>query len=376
MGNRPKQKIPDPLPTHLLIKKADPVVKEEIYIPKHTFADFPVHPQLKQNIVNKGYVTPTPIQDQAIPELLDGRDVVGIANTGTGKTAAFLIPSINKLIADRSKKILVITPTRELAAQIQEEADSLIKGLNLYSVLIIGGVGMFPQKKALQRRPQIVIGTPGRLTDLQQQGDIRFNEYHTIVLDEVDRMLEMGFVQPVSRIINQLPQQRQSLFFSATMTPEIERIMHSFMKDHVTISVKKRETSNNVDQDVVRVEGRDKIEVLDEVLRSHGFDRVIVFGRTKHGIDKIERILAKKGHLVTAIHGNKRQSQRIRALDDFKNGRAVILLATDVAARGLDIPNVSHVINFDHPATYQEYVHRIGRTGRANKKGVALTFVE
>ncbi|MFW5703558.1 MAG: DEAD/DEAH box helicase [Patescibacteria group bacterium] len=376
-GNRRGgNKIPDPIPTHLLIKKAEPVVAEDVYTPKHRFTDFAVHPQLQQTIASKKYVTPTPIQDQAIPYLLEGRDVVGIANTGTGKTAAFLIPSINKLLQDRSKKLLIITPTRELAVQIQQEAFELTRGMKLYSTLVIGGVSMHPQKQQLRRNPQIVIGTPGRLTDMQEQGFIRFGEYQSIVLDEVDRMLEMGFVQPVTRIIKQLPQERQSMFFSATMSSEIERVMHSVMQNHITISVKKRETSNNVDQDVVRVEGRDKMTVLDEVLRSEGFERVIVFGRTKHGIDKIEKILARQGHLVTAIHGNKRQNQRQRALQDFKNGRATILLATDVAARGLDIPDVSHVINYDHPATYQEYVHRIGRTGRANKKGTALTFVD
>lgn len=375
-GNRPKMKVPAQLPTHLLIKKADPIVQEEAYQPKHTFADFTVDPRLHTAIAKKGYTIPSPIQDQAIPPLLQGRDVVGIANTGTGKTAAFLIPSINALINDRSKKILIITPTRELAVQIKDEADSLTAGLGVQSVLVIGGVSMYPQKKALRSKPGIVIGTPGRLTDMKQQGEIRFKEYHTIVLDEVDRMLEMGFVEPVSKIINQLPEKRQSLFFSATMTPEIERVMHAFMKDHVTISVKKTETSNRVEQDVVRVQGRDKMGVLDEVLRTQGFDRVIIFGRTKHGIDKMEKILGRQGHLVTAIHGNKRQNQRIRALTDFKSGRANVLLATDVAARGIDIPDVSHVINYDHPSTYQEYVHRIGRTGRANKKGTALTFVD
>lgn len=360
----------------MLVKKSDTTVEEVPYDSTHTFESFPIHETLKKTIARKGYTTPTPIQDKAIPEILEGKDVVGIANTGTGKTAAFLIPLLHKLTQNENERILIITPTRELAIQIQEECQWLAEGLNLYSLACIGGLSISKQIQGLYRRPRVVIGTPGRCKDLYDRRKLNFADYKTVVLDEVDRMLDMGFINDIRFIVQLLPQERQSLFFSATLSDTIRSVMTSFLKDPVTISVKSRETTANVDQDIVKTDGKIKIEVLHDILIKEGFDKVLVFGRTKHGIDKLARQLHERGFRVSAIHGNKTQHQRQRALNQFKIGDVTILLATDVASRGLDIPDVTHVINYDLPETYEDYVHRIGRTGRANKKGSALSFID
>lgn len=350
--------------------------EEEIYTSRNQFSDFNIHEQLKKTISARGYMTPTPIQDQAIPVLLEGRDVVGIANTGTGKTAAFLIPLINKLFYDRSQSVLIITPTRELAVQIRDEFQQFAYGTDLSSALCIGGVGINPQIARLRRNPHFVIGTPGRLKDLEQKRALRLDTFENIVLDEVDRMLDMGFIHDITYLISRLPKERHSLFFSATMAPNVKNVMSGFLKNPSVISVKTKDASSNVDQDVIKIKGRDKIDVLHELLETEGFDRVLVFGRTKHGTEKVARELHRRRVAVASIHGNKSQSQRQRAIDDFKSNRVQVLLATDVASRGLDIQDVTHVINYDLPETYEDYIHRIGRTGRANKKGIALTFID
>ncbi|MFS8159731.1 MAG: DEAD/DEAH box helicase, partial [Candidatus Roizmanbacteria bacterium] len=320
------------------------VVEHEI---KHSFEDFALEPRIKQNISYHGYTTPTPIQDKAIPELLLGKDVIGIANTGTGKTAAFLLPILNKIYKNQSERALIIVPTRELAVQILDECKAFSGGLNIYSVLCIGGASMQYQRSGLRRDPHIVIGTPGRLNDLCEQGYLKYNHYGTIVLDEVDRMLDMGFIKDVKFIIDQLPQQRQSLFFSATHAPAVQQIMNAFLKEPVFISVKTRETADNVDQKVVRVTGRQKFDVLFEHLQDSDFKKVLVFGRTKFGINKLANMLYDKGVTVAALHGNKTQSQRQFALQQFKQNRVRVLLATDLASRGLDISDITHVINYD-----------------------------
>lgn len=347
----------------------------EIYVPKYSFSDFNISPILKENILARGYEKPTPIQDQAIPEILKGLDVVGLARTGTGKTAAFLIPLINKAFLDRSQRVLIVTPTRELAVQIRDELSQFAIGMNIDSVLCIGGVNIAPQAFRLRRRPQFVIGTPGRLKDLEEQRDLNFAHFNNIVLDEVDRMLDIGFVIEVRRIISRLPQNRLSLFFSATMSPEVSEIMNGFLKNPVTISIKSENHVNKVLQSVIKTNGKPKVDVLHELLITEGFSKVLVFGRTKFGMDKLAEDLFKRGFKVAAIHGNKNQGQRQRALNDFKNSIVQILLATDVASRGLDIKDVTHVINYDLPETYEDYIHRIGRTARANKSGSAITFV-
>jgi ATP-dependent RNA helicase RhlE len=371
-GGRKAIKTVDP---RLLVKKAE-LIEEEAYVPVTSIEALSINNVLKQNILGMGYKHFTPIQDKAIPEVLLGKDVVGVANTGTGKTAAFLIPTLNAISADRNKRALIITPTRELADQIVSECIKLGRGMGIFTQLCIGGMGIYPQKQGLKRRPNIVIGTPGRLKDLNQQGALDFNVFSIITLDEVDRMLDMGFIPDITYITQRLPQVKQSLFFSATLSSEVRQVMNGFLKDPVIISIKTQETSKNVDQDIVKVAGRVKIDVLDELLRQTEVSKVIIFGRTKHGIEKLAEALYNKNHKVASIHGDKSQGQRKRALEVFKRGEVDVLLATDVASRGLDIPNVTHVINYDLPENYDDYVHRIGRTGRAGKKGNALSFVD
>jgi ATP-dependent RNA helicase RhlE len=367
---------PQALNPMMFVRKAVDMPIAEEYVPANTFSDFDIHEQLKKNITARHYVKPTPIQDQTIPALLEGRDVVGIANTGTGKTAAFLIPLIHKIATNRNSKVLIVAPTRELAVQIRDELKEFSYGMNINSVICIGGVGMFHQIEALRRNPQFVIGTPGRLMDLERRGKIRFGSFDSIVLDEVDRMLDMGFVHDITDIINQLPKERQSLFFSATMPESVRRLMQGFLQNPITVTIKSQPTSANVDQDIIRVNGRGKIEILHDLLAQEGFDKVLIFGRTKHGIERLADALYDKGYKVGSIHGNKNQGQRQRALDAFKDNKIQVLLATDIAARGLDIDSVTHVINYDAPTNYEDYIHRIGRTGRADKKGIALTFVD
>jgi ATP-dependent RNA helicase RhlE len=346
------------------------------YIPVHTFNDFAIDHRIKANIAKKGYTRPTPIQDQAIPVILKGSDIVGIANTGTGKTGAFLIPLLDKAQKTRGERVLIMVPTRELALQIEEEYRAFAFGMGLRAVALVGGANIGRQIRDLREQPAFIIGTPGRLKDLIDRRVIDLSKFQTVVLDEADRMLDMGFIHDMRHIMALLPQKRHTLFFSATLSTDIERLIHGFLKDPVRVSVKTGDTSKTVDQDIVRIQGKNKFDVLMELLRTPDFDKVLIFGRTKHGVEKLARTLVKEGITAASIHGNKSQSQRQRALADFKEERARVLVATDVAARGLDIPKVSHVINFDIPATYEDYVHRIGRTGRAGRRGKALTFVD
>lgn len=360
----------------LFVNNSTQVAQIEKPTIKHQFSDFLINEKIKINISNKGYDVPTPIQDQVIPVVLEGRDVIGIANTGTGKTGAFLIPLVNKVLYNRSQKVLIIAPTRELAVQINEELKIFAKDTNIYSAILIGGSGMFSQIQSLRRQHDFVIGTPGRIKDLKMRGKLNLASYNNIVLDEVDRMMDMGFIQDMKFIISHLPKQRQSLFFSATLPHSVMPIVQTFLTNPITISVKSQETANNINQEVIKIAGRNKIDVLHNLLTEDGFNKVLVFGRTKWGIEKLSKALQLRGFKALAIHGNKNQNQRQRALDQFKKEEIQVLLATDVASRGLDIDDVTHVINFDAPASYEDYIHRIGRTGRADKKGKAITFVE
>lgn len=359
------------------VNKVSVTEETTVFTPEHKFSDFAVTEKLKENIISKGYVLPTPIQDKAIPHILKGQDVVGFANTGTGKTAAFLIPLIDKVLRDPKQNILIMVPTRELAGQIQGELTAFTRGMGIWSVVCVGGASIVPQIKSLRLKNNFVIGTPGRLKDLIEQKHLRLKEFATVVLDEADRMLDMGFINDVKEMMAQMPSERHTLFFSATTTPEIGGLIAKFCKSPVTISVKTRDTSKSIDQDVVRV-GRqeDKMTKLAELLRSEGFSKVLVFGKTKHGVEKLAKSLTAMGLVSESIHGNKNFSKRQQALGSFKGNKVRILVATDVAARGLDIADVSHVINYDLPATYEDYIHRIGRTGRGGKKGKALTFVQ
>ncbi|MEX1061834.1 MAG: DEAD/DEAH box helicase [Patescibacteria group bacterium] len=360
------------------VNKAVERKTQENFIPKHNFGDFAFSETLKKNIAAHGYRQPTPIQDEAIPPILQGRDLIGLANTGTGKTASFVLPILERLANKPQNEVavLIIVPTRELANQIDEEIRIFSWGLNIYSTLCVGGASLNRQISSLRRRPQIVIGTPGRLKDLHGQGVLRLAQVKVLVLDEADRMLDMGFIRDIRFLVGQLPRERQSLCFSATMPADIERLLKGFMIDPVTVSVRTGISSEFIDQDVIRASTEEqKIRILDDLLRQNGFEKILIFGRTKWGVQKLADRLGKLGHSAEAIHGNKSQPQRQRALKAFKEDKVKVLVATDVAARGLDIPDVSHVINFDQPNTYGDYIHRIGRTARAGKQGKALTFV-
>jgi len=359
----------------MFVKKAVDVV-ETPYACVNSFADLPLAEAVKRNIKVHGFDSPTAVQDQAILPILEGKDVVGIANTGTGKTAAFLLPLITKVSKDRRQKVLIVAPTRELAVQIQDEFKLFSLGMGIYSTLCIGGSSLNVQVRELSRRPNFVIGTPGRIKDLEKRRILHLDQYGNVVLDEVDRMLDMGFVHDIRQIISKLAKSRQSLFFSATVPKETRVVMESFSADPVVVSVTNGATCDNVDQDIIRTCGRNKLELLEQLLAKDEFRKVLVFGRTKRGVNKLEISLTKKGFKAVAIHSNKSQGQRFRALNMLKNNKVQVLLATDVASRGIDIDNVTHVINYDVPETYDDYVHRIGRTGRLGKKGVALTFVD
>jgi ATP-dependent RNA helicase RhlE len=349
----------------------------ERFVPANAFADFAIDERIKTNIASKGYDTPTPIQDQAIPHILAGRDIVGIANTGTGKTGAFLIPLLQKIVGNRKERVLIMVPTRELAQQIEEEYREFARGSGFSSVCAVGGTNINPQIRELRRDPYFVIGTPGRLKDLIERRVLDLSRFNTLVLDEADRMLDMGFIKDMRFILAKLPAPRHTLFFSATLSREIETLIGEFLQDPVRISVKTGDTAASVEQDIVRIEGgKTKLDVLHELLTHPEFTKVLVFGRTKHGVEKLSQLLVRSGFKAESIHGNKNQSKRQRALDLFKDNHLQVLVATDVAARGIDVADVSHVINYDLPTTYDDYVHRIGRTGRAGKSGKALTFIE
>lgn len=360
------------------INRATPKAEEVAYVSENKFSDFNFNSQLQHNINKKGYESTSSIQDQAIPHIMAGKDVIGLANTGTGKTAAFLLPIIERQTGITLRpSVLIIAPTRELAQQIDEQFREFSQGLGLYSALVVGGVPVDRQIRDLKRRPNFIIGTPGRLKDLMNRRYVNLENVNTLVLDEADRMLDMGFLPDIRAIVTAMPSDRQTLLFSATITPEISAIVNNFTKDPVTVSVRTSETNEHIEQDVV--EARDKahkVELLTEMLKGQDYERVLVFGETKFGVQRLSDFLDNSGISSVAIHGNKNQSQRARALKQFKDGRVRVMVATDVAARGLDIPNVSHVINFDTPQTYEDYIHRIGRTGRGGASGNALTFIE
>lgn len=379
-GNRNRRTYVNPglrIDVNRFINKAQPRTETKAYEPQHHFSDFPIDERLKYTIAAKGFVAPTPIQDQSIPHVLAGKDVIGLANTGTGKTAAFLIPLINKVVRDPRERVLVMVPTRELALQIQDELFAFTKGLRVYSAFCIGGAPIGKQIGNLRRNPHFVIGTPGRLKDLIERKALNLGNFRTAVLDEADRMLDMGFIHDMKEILSLLPSPRQTLLFSATLSPAIEQLTRQFQNQPIKVSVKTGDTSANVDQDIVRYPHEEsKLDMLHDILIQPDFQKVLIFGQTKHGVEKLAVALNERGFKAASIHGNKSQSARQIALKNFKRDEVNILVATDVAARGLDIPLVSHVINYDVPASYEDYVHRIGRTGRAGNVGKALTFVQ
>ncbi|MFM7764665.1 MAG: DEAD/DEAH box helicase [Sphingomonadales bacterium] len=331
----------------------------------------------------EGYDTPTPIQQQAIPIVLKGRDLMGCAQTGTGKTCAFAVPILQNLYNNRANenrrkiRCLVVTPTRELAIQIQESFEAYGRHTGLKSVVIFGGVGQKPQTDAIQRGTDILIATPGRLLDLMNQGFITLRDIEYFVLDEADRMLDMGFVHDVKKIIKALPHRRQSLFFSATMPAEIVSLANTILSNPESVSVTPvSSTADTVQQFLYHTDRNNKINLLTDILQDRNIETALVFTRTKHGADKVVRMLIKAGIRSEAIHGNKGQSARQRALSNFKDKTTRVLVATDIAARGIDIDELAWVINYDIPNIPETYVHRIGRTGRAGASGTALSFCE
>lgn len=370
--NRSFSKYINPL---MFVKKAQEFATIEQAPTINTFEDFNLNPLLLKNIKTKGYSKPTQIQDQVIEHILNNKDILGIAATGTGKTAAFAIPLINKILENPNKRMIILAPTRELATQIKEDFRSFTPGLRVYIALAIGGAFMRDQIADIRRGPNVIIGTPGRIKDLSERRVINFGILDTLVLDEVDRMLDMGFINDIQFIVDKIPKTRQTLFFSATVDKKIEGLIDTFLTNPVKIAIKTQEASSHVDQDIVRVSGGNKEDILHKLLVQEHFKKVLVFGATKRTVDKLTTTLIQKGFSADSIHGNKAQNKRQRVISAFKTNQINILIATDVAARGLDIADITHVINYDQPNNYEDYIHRIGRTGRGNSKGFALTFV-
>ncbi len=348
----------------------------EVYEPSHSFVDFKLNRKLTSTILSMGIQTPSPIQDQIIPHILEGKDVIGLAETGTGKTAAFLVPLIEKTLKEYSRQTIILCPTRELAIQVEDEFRKLAAGHKLYSVVCVGGTSIRPQIQKLRRQNHFIIGTPGRVQDLIDQHKIKMERTTTVVLDEADRMLDMGFIHDIKRILTDVPAEREMLLFSATLNDATEKIVHDFLRDPVVVSVKKKDVTNSIAQDVVRYLEAEKFTTLTTLLNdADTYARVIIFTAMKHQAEKLAKELSRAGIKADSIHGNKSHGQRQRSLKQFKSGQVRVLVATDVAARGIHVDNVSHVINYDLPNTFEDYVHRIGRTGRGDKRGQALTFV-
>ena len=349
------------------------------------FDDLGLIEPIARAVREEGYERPTPIQARAIPHLLQGRDLLGLAQTGTGKTAAFALPILQRLHTGahpasrgpRPIRVLILTPTRELASQIADSFATYGKHLRLRTVVIFGGVGMEPQKQALRQGLDVLVATPGRLLDLAGQGLLHLEGLEVFVLDEADRMLDMGFIHDVRRVLRLLPPKRQNLFFSATMPPEAQALADGLLHDPVRVAVAPvSSTAEKVEQELAYVARDDKRALLVELLRDVGMRRVLVFSRTKHGANKVAEHLVKSGIGAEAIHGNKSQSARERALAHFKDGKVRVLVATDIAARGIDIDDITHVVNFDLPEVPEQYVHRIGRTARAGASGYAVSFCD
>lgn len=352
------------------------IVEATQYEALHNFEDFAISDLLKRNLAAKGYVTPSPIQDQTIPVALAGSDVIGIANTGTGKTAAFAIPLVEKLMQNKDATALVIAPTRELAQQIEEEMKSIARGSGLFGALLIGGSSMGIQLRDLRNKPEIIIGTPGRIKDHLERGTLKLKRCRMVVLDEVDRMLDMGFLPDVTTILQHIPEERQSLFFSATMDPRVSKLIEGFADRPMAITHKTSDSSDNVHQNVIRFSSvSEKIDKLHDVLIRTEVEKIIIFDETQRSVERLSNELVDRGFKADAIHGGKSQGQRQRALNRFKKSEVTVLVATDVAARGIDVNDITHVINYTVPQTYDDYVHRIGRAGRAGRIGHALTFV-
>ncbi|MBF0297623.1 MAG: DEAD/DEAH box helicase [Oligoflexia bacterium] len=347
------------------------------------FLSFHLNSLILSSIEKNGYTTPTPIQTQAIPNIMQGLDLLGIAQTGTGKTAAFLLPILNKLsqtkveVRSKGTRVLILTPTRELASQINDSISKYGRGLNLKHAVVYGGVGIHPQMSALLKGVDLLVATPGRLLDLMNQGYVKYEQLEVFVLDEADRMLDMGFIHDVKRIISRLPSKKQTLLFSATMPNDIAKLANSILKTPVKVeATPESSVVEKIEQKINYVEKVNKPQLLKSILKNKGMERVLIFTRTKHGANRIVQHLQLSSIRAAAIHGNKSQSARESALNGFRHGNIKILIATDIAARGIDVPEISHVINYDMPVDPESYIHRIGRTARAGRKGIAISFCD
>jgi ATP-dependent RNA helicase RhlE len=359
---------------------------EEKSGPGISFADFDLAPEVLHAVRDAGYTHPTPIQQQAIPLAMAGRDLIGLAQTGTGKTAGFTLPIVHNLIsapltdasgqAIHRVRVLILAPTRELAAQVEESFRKYGKYTDLRVIPIFGGVGIEPQSKALRQGVDVVVATPGRLLDHMERQNVSFDDLEVLVLDEADRMLDMGFAPQLNRIVAEIPPYRQTLLFSATMLPEVEALARKYLRKPVVVQVGRRsEAASTVTHAVYPVPRDRKSTLLVELLKQSDMDSVLIFTRTKHGADRVVRHLEEAAISATAMHADKSQGERTRALDDFKSGKIRVLVATDIAQRGLDVSGITHVINYDVPQQPEDYVHRIGRTGRAAATGDAYTFM-
>lgn len=375
---RPVQKKKEStLDARLLVKKAQPSGQAG-FRSETPFTKLNLQPTLLKNLKDKGYESMTNIQEQSIFPLMDGRDLLGISNTGSGKTGAFLIPIIEHAKSDQNNfTALIVTPTRELALQIEEEFKTLSKGMNLYSASFIGGTNINSDFKSLNRKLHVIVGTPGRLLDLYDRKLLKLNQVNTLVLDEFDRMLDMGFVHDVKKLVNAMTKRQQTMLFSATLEPSQKALIDGLLNDPVVVKINTGgTTSENVDQETIRVpEGKDKFEILASLFQDKTMDRVIIFTETKRLADRLSKKLNETGIKSGLIHGNKSQNFRNKTIEEFKNGTTRVLVATDVAARGIDVADVTHVINYQLPMSMDSYIHRIGRTGRAGKTGRAITFV-
>ena len=374
---RPSQnKKVSKLDPNSLIKKAEPSGQEG-FQSKTPFSELPINDQVLHNIEAKGYENMTYIQEKSIKSLLDGRDMLGISNTGSGKTAAFLIPIIEHALKDSKFEALIVTPTRELALQIEAEFKTLTLGLSLRSATFIGGTNINSDVKTLSGKLNVIVGTPGRLLDLANRRLLKFQTIQTLVLDEFDRMLDMGFVNDVKKIVSGMTRRKQTMLFSATLEASQKNLIDGLLNDPIQVKVNSGgTTSENVDQNIIRVpEGKDKFMLLAGLFDSATLEKVIIFTETKRLADRISKKLNGAGIKSGLIHGNKSQNNRNRTIEEFKNGDTRVLVATDVAARGIDVSDVTHVINYQLPMSMDSYIHRIGRTGRAGKTGSAITFV-
>ncbi len=375
-GNRYKRK--SSLVPEQLIKKATPK-EEKFYRSEQVITDLPLDRLLIDNLARKGFERPTEIQDRTIEPSLRGDNILGIAQTGTGKTAAFLMPVIQHLIENNKKDqyALVVVPTRELAMQVTEEFRSMTGGMKMYSTCIIGGTNIKRDISALKRKNHLIVGTPGRLLDLHNRRVLNFDKFECLILDEFDRMLDMGFSKEVDRIIEGMKHRKQTMLFSATLDKSQKNRIKEIIQNPVMVKISSGDTTaDHINQDVVRLKaGEDKFAALNDLLSGDDFKKVIIFDETKHRVKKLSKQLNQKGFRSDQIQGNMSQNARQKALNAFRKGKTTILVATDVASRGIDVDDITHVINYQLPVNYETYIHRIGRTGRAGKEGQALTFV-